>query len=663
MQQNSQGRGSEAAQSAHFAGGLLVALLLLYLHPYYGIRHDAVLYLGQALLRQMPEQLAGDLFFVFGSQAQFTLFPYLLGKALGGATAGSLFLVLTLAGLVAFALASYWLICRLWPVGERFWPLLALVLLPSGYGGYGIFSYAEPFLTGRTYAEPLVLVALAMWLTNRQALAAIAWLVAAVIHPLQALPALLVVWLDMVRRDRRWLNVLWLGALPLIAHLAGIRLPESLWQRYDPEWLQWVLEHNRQVLLLQWEPADWAYLAADVFLVSMVARWATAGALQRLARLLLLGTVVGFSISLLVADGLHWVLGTGMQFWRIQWLLHWLAMASAPWLLLECWRRDGAMSPRFAMLVAIIAAGAHVATSWHSGWFSSFAPSFGPSPLAVLVLIPLFLAWPALKGRIDQRYVRLVLVAIALFLVLALIRGIYAILVTSDLVGNSRYAMRIEFLVLSLPLVSGPLVAASIVMWRRRVHLRALFLLVLLVMTAFAGSQWDRRTVWTREIEVGATEQRVFGVDMETGATVYWKDDLIAPWLVLRRASFFAQQQMSGLLFNRKTAEVGYARHKALMPIEVQTELCRLWGGLNSSECTVDEEAIRSACVDANGTLDYLVLDGMPGPSAVGKWAVQGRGLHGDKVINYYLYSCKTLLGDASNAAKGDFRDSRTQAK
>ena len=60
------------------AAALLLLFLLIYLHPYHGIRHDAILYLGQSLLRWRPEQFGQDLFFAFGSQAQFTLFPQIL---------------------------------------------------------------------------------------------------------------------------------------------------------------------------------------------------------------------------------------------------------------------------------------------------------------------------------------------------------------------------------------------------------------------------------------------------------------------------------------------------------------------------------------------------------------------------------------------------------
>ena len=53
-----------------------------------------------------------------------------------------------------------------------------------------IFGYAEPFFSGRSIAEPLLLACLAAWLARRRWLAATCWALAASIHPLQALALL-----------------------------------------------------------------------------------------------------------------------------------------------------------------------------------------------------------------------------------------------------------------------------------------------------------------------------------------------------------------------------------------------------------------------------------------------------------------------------------------
>ncbi len=54
-------------------GFLLVCLAWLLVRPYQGVRHDAILYLDQALHLLHPDIFARDLFFSHGSQDRFTL--------------------------------------------------------------------------------------------------------------------------------------------------------------------------------------------------------------------------------------------------------------------------------------------------------------------------------------------------------------------------------------------------------------------------------------------------------------------------------------------------------------------------------------------------------------------------------------------------------------
>ena len=155
-----------------FPASLLLLVLLIYFRPYYGIRHDSVLYLGQSLLRLDPDNFKSDLFFAFGSQADFTLVPRLIAPLLGNFDAAGTFLVLTALCLVFFLLASTTLLATLFPSPYWYWGVIALLVLPGGYGEDGILSYAEPFFTGRSLAEPLVLLALGAYFRGRPLTAA-----------------------------------------------------------------------------------------------------------------------------------------------------------------------------------------------------------------------------------------------------------------------------------------------------------------------------------------------------------------------------------------------------------------------------------------------------------------------------------------------------------
>src|SRR6478609_11743606 len=56
-----------------FIGFLLVTIWIC-VHGYQGMKHDAVLYLGQALFHSNPDIYKNDLFFLYGSQDQFSFF-------------------------------------------------------------------------------------------------------------------------------------------------------------------------------------------------------------------------------------------------------------------------------------------------------------------------------------------------------------------------------------------------------------------------------------------------------------------------------------------------------------------------------------------------------------------------------------------------------------
>jgi hypothetical protein len=62
---------------------LLLAALWVAARPYFGIVHDARLYMVQALHALQPERFAGDLYFAFGSQDAFTAFSALDAPLIG----------------------------------------------------------------------------------------------------------------------------------------------------------------------------------------------------------------------------------------------------------------------------------------------------------------------------------------------------------------------------------------------------------------------------------------------------------------------------------------------------------------------------------------------------------------------------------------------------
>ena len=144
--------------------------------------------------RRLPElhpPLAHDLYLQNTSQDQFTIFSPAYAwciELLGVEPAARL---LTLLFTIWF-LAAAWLAARTLTNRDGAWLAVIFLLIVDGsYGGSGVFRLAEQFLTARLPAEALIATSLACFLRGSKVLAAGTAAAALLIHPLIALPGLL----------------------------------------------------------------------------------------------------------------------------------------------------------------------------------------------------------------------------------------------------------------------------------------------------------------------------------------------------------------------------------------------------------------------------------------------------------------------------------------
>lgn len=614
-----------------------VLAILLYLHPYYGIRHDAVLYLGQGLSTISPENFRSDLFFAFGSQASFTALPWVLGLLLSHFSAAETFKVLTLLSLCGFAAASWFLLTRLFERRLAYWGLIAVLTLPSMYGGYAIISYAEGFFTGRSLAEPLTLVAIGLYLVGKPFLALPAIALAALIHPLQALPTFLLAWIDLVRQDKRWLGLALVPIGVVIAAALAIPGVHQLLQVFDTEWLAMTREANPMTMLSLWQTRDWMGLATDIFLIALLIQYTDKTAVRRLAVAAVLALGVALIVSYIGADLLHLVHITGIQIWRTHWVLHWVAMASVPFLLYFATIRHDPYHARLIILVLIVICAAPTPTLLSDG-------------LINCALIPLYWIWPRLirKSSVTiQLLVSIVLCAILVILTLKLTVHAYD---QYQKYGGLRENVRPEFIILSHPLMVGGLIVfySFIVQIIRNRWPKKCFQMLTIALPIFllpiAMNEWDRRTPWTSEIEKAQSNPQLFGVNIESGAQVFWESELAAPWLILGRPSYYNGMQAAGVLFNRETAIEGRTRQNVQKLLEFQTTICKIFNELNvdGERCNVDVEVVQKMCADSKGFLHYLVLESKVDAPSEGVWKSRG-GVKNIRQLEYHLYSCEKL--------------------
>jgi hypothetical protein len=316
---------------------LIIALAWWLLsRPYHGIEHDGVLYTVQALRRLFPERFAQDIFFLYGSQDNFTIFSIFHAWLISLLGAEPAFLLLSMAG------GAIWLIALL--VLLRRWlskiPLIvALILVLSAdahYAGFDLFAFGERFATPRLFAEALVLFSIPLWLDGKRLAAACLVAGAMLLHPLIALAGIGVFcWSAFTGQVGRPI-VLW--GMALGAGLLGLQF--LIWTgispHLDPFWRHAAELRSPFVFPYLWNPSDWLRLALDATLLGLAARHVREEA----------GTLAGWVLPVL-ALAIVWALAAGMmgvqlavaaQLQRVQWLAHLLALALVVPLCLRLWQ-------------------------------------------------------------------------------------------------------------------------------------------------------------------------------------------------------------------------------------------------------------------------------------------------------------------------------------
>jgi hypothetical protein len=597
--------------------------------PYTGVRHDGVLYLGQIYLRLQPEIFKRDLFFAYGSQDQYSLFSSICAYVhqwLG--QEGSQFLVLLLSHCVLM-LAAAWLLKPLGTVAYRVLGLVALAVMPHFYGGMGIFSYAETFVTARTLAEPIGLVALALLVHGHRLGAAMAAVAAALLHPLMALPVLVVGWLAMVQEDRRWL---WLSVPAAVMTsaiaIAGVGPAANLSRRYDDAWLAVVQTANPFVFPLGWAASSWALVVGVLLFLHLGGRLLPFP-LARLSRAASLGATLLMVVSILGSDVLHNILLTQLQLWRALWVAHLLAIVLLPAVVWRLWSLGG---PWRTVAVAIAAAAVALTAEWPS------SPLILAWVLALCLLARMKLA--ALGGR---EWTWLLTANIAVMLLLS------ALLLLSNLRQLLHKGVDLDVSVIAWSLATTPLLVLALAWWTLertgslpRPRLWGGILALGLLVTGAAD--WDRRTDTQRIVEARPGTPHPFALKTEPDSQIYWGESLNHTWAMLGRVSYFTDHQGSGVLFERQTAMEFERRRQVFSKLSFQRQICMMLAGLEqnpnwAAECVPDVELVIEVCRTDRGP-DYLVFPFALPRGSVASWTLAP----GDAPpTSYHLHDCAKL--------------------
>src|SRR5450631_1179354 len=329
---------------------MLVALWLL-MHGYQGLTSDAQIYAFQALARIHPH-LTTDLYLQNTSQDQFTIFSPLYACFIGLLGLENATRLLTLLFTV-WILAAAWSFARAVTSRDTAWLTVALLLIIAGdYGGSGVFRLSEQYLSARLPAQALVITALACHVRGRQLLGLLLAIAALFVHPLMALPGLLLLiclWLP------NRLSVL--GAIGGVLATLGVAVAATIlpavsrmFTVMDTAWLEVVRERSQFLFLQLWSFRDWDVNARPFIYLGFTAVAVQDERLRKLCMAAALVGAAGLAVALISSlIGPVAILVQG-QAWRWVWITVCISALLLPATVLQVWR-DEKCGPLCAILL------------------------------------------------------------------------------------------------------------------------------------------------------------------------------------------------------------------------------------------------------------------------------------------------------------------------
>lgn len=562
--------------------------------PYLGIQHDALYYTGDAL-RHLYPGLNRDVFFGIGAQGHVTVFGWLYAQLIDGIGLDMAALWMTQCALVLWAIA-FATLCRelfdrpLW----AFWFALGLVLPPI-YDGIRVLSWAEPFATGRPWAEALSMLAIAAALRLRFWIAFGCIVIAASLHALMGLTGGMVV-VFMLQPRIRWLLVsVGIGAT---FALATLRLGPfaGLFATYDPVWWHVVRDRNPVVFLSKWDATAMARGIGWLFLL-----YAIGPAIQRdtpspsraqQRTTTLAGAILwALSLSLLgavAAELLKNVLLTSLQLWRILWLAQ--LLTPLLWLQVLAMRRNW-RDARTQWQLLLVVGGV-----------------LGDLPInGVLFALAAALQWPPLHAQLTTS--PLIKKASYVFA-----WGTMLLCVVSRLPDLGLYTAFFDQPETSRPWLNGLLCQSTIIvalgsglallLMKSPGAVRWLCLVTCIALGGVVAC-WTAQDTWRAAHppqEDFSELQRLLPSD----AVIYWDRGVEVSWLRLHRAFYASGKQGAGDVFSRPNA----------MTLETRVTLLKQLGFMERKPTdpvlppppTDLAERIRLLCQDQD--LDAVVLHG-----------------------------------------------------
>ena len=330
-------------QSATLRTGLIICALLafwLLCHPYFGNMRGSLIYTARALADLDPGGVGRDAMFQMDGQSGYTIFRPLFASLTAALGAPAATMATALAASLFFFAAAVALAWRLAEGRTRYLIIILMATLPSFYGGFRAFAFAEASATPRPFAEALVLFGLVALLAKRLPVAFACMALAAAFHPIMALAGIAVLAIWTLMDDRRWLWAwIGIGSLALMAAAAGIAPFDRIIQPIDAQWLEILVTRSPLLFPDLWAAKSVGRIVAKSSALLIAASFAPPQT-RKLFMIVVLVGASGIIAAHILGDRLHLLLAIQAQTWRFLWIVSALGSAAAALCVVELWSRD-----------------------------------------------------------------------------------------------------------------------------------------------------------------------------------------------------------------------------------------------------------------------------------------------------------------------------------
>lgn len=528
-------------------------MLWVWMRPYKGLTGDAELYAVQALARIQPG-LAHDLYLRYVSQDSYTIFSPFYSWCIEGWGLQNAALALTIICSVGFYAASWALARQLSDSAMAFLAVALLIVTVGSYGAYSVFHYSEDWLTARSPAEVLIVTALGCHFRGWKALGLILALGALIIHPLMALPGVLLLvclWLPL-RVSVIASGVGVLIVLGMAAISSKYRMPQHVLAIMDAEWLEVVRERSKFLFPELWSFNDWELTVRPFISLSVTVMALRDIRVRKLCLAAMLVGASGIAVALVAsAVGPVAVLVQG-QAWRWVWITAFTSVLLLAPTALKVWH-DGSCGPLCAILLV-------------AGWVF---PDNGATALCALALI----LW-LIRGHFPQSAATYLRWAAGLFGV-----GIAAWVLTKSwhaaVPGNGGAGVE-PSTIMKVRNILGLEVPALVLVWllwlwirtRRSAWVVTVISAVLITGIGFSlpGYVSQRATITPAETAEFSDWRQAIPVDGNVFVMPSHNSASFA-WFALERPSYLSVDQSAGVVFSRETAMEVRRRSEVLLPV------------------------------------------------------------------------------------------------